>query len=350
MKRTRYIPIFIAVGAIGVAAAEPWRLSSTPQFALTSTVAFVSTRHDPTANPFAAAEIYLLNGDGTNPRRLTFNDVADGFPQLSPDGKKVIFDTNRLRETTDPLNTSSVFVMDADGSNAAEVVYRGSSATWSPDGKFVAYHASASGTGVPIKPDPGAATTDSDIFVINVDDAVGHTAIARNLTNSADKIDDDADWSPGGQRIAFTSHDVTDNQNNSVTAEIYLVNSDGSGTPTRLTFNSEEERSPTWSPDGSRILYSCRRGEPIGGATIASFELCVINADGTGETRLTYNRLQELTPTWSPDGSTIMFHRNVAGLFQLFAINADGTQERQVTNSPGMNAFPHWGLLRVHVK
>src|SRR2546426_11320059 len=150
-------------------------LGARVQAALRSTIAFVSTRHDSTADPavdpqraLLAAEIYLVDGDGTNPRRLTENTAFDGFPSLSPDGRRIVFDSNRRRTAEEPFNTTDLFVMNANGSGQTFVT-RGSSATWSPDGKQTAFHASASGTGLPIKPDPGAATTDNDIFVVNVD-------------------------------------------------------------------------------------------------------------------------------------------------------------------------------------
>ena len=57
-------------------------------FTLVSTIAFSSIRDNPTGNPFLAAEIYLINPDGTNPRRLTDNAQGDAFPVLSPDGRR----------------------------------------------------------------------------------------------------------------------------------------------------------------------------------------------------------------------------------------------------------------------
>ena len=316
--------------------------SSEKDFELQSTVAFVSTRDDPTANPLLAAEIYLMNPDGTNVRRITLNSDGDGFPSLSPDGKKIIFDSNRLRTASEPLNTSYVFVMEADGSGQVALT-RGSSASWSPDSKNVVFHASASGLGLPIKADPGAATEDSDLFVLNVDDFLVGAEGARNLTNNDAAIDDDPDWSPDGQTIVFTSHDRTDDPVNSVTAEIYTISADGSGTPHRLTFNGEEERAPAWSPDGTRIVFSCRRGG-------SDFEICVMDADGSNQLQLTNNLVGDLTPTWLADGQQIMFHRPVAGRLQLFAMNADGTNQHQVTNTPGINGFANWGELRVHIR
>jgi TolB protein len=313
-------------------------------FVLTSTIAFTSTRDDPVDSPFISAEIYLMNPDPANPRprRLTDNAYGDGFPALSPDGKKIVFDSNRNRTADEPPNTSDLFLMDTDGSEQT-LLTRGSSATWSPNSRNIAFHASASGTGTPIRTDPGSATTDSDIFTANVDDLLTGAAQARNITNTPDRIDDDPDWSPDGQRIVFTSHDVGDDPRLSNTAEIYVINADGSGAAQRLTDNTEEERAPAWSPDGSRIVFSCR----IGGGT-ADFEICMMNADGTGLVQLTDNSVPDLTATWSPDGDRILFHRQVPGQgFQLFTMNPDGTGQTQLTSPPGLNLLAHWGRLRV---
>jgi TolB protein len=326
------------------------------QAVLRSAIAFVSTRHDPTLDTavdaqraFLGAEIYLMDGDGTNPRRLTENHYFDCFPALSPDGSRVVFDSNRLRTAGEPFNTSDLFVMNVDGTGQTPLV-RGSSATWSPDGKRIAFHASASGTGQPIiSPRPGAATTDSDIFVMNVDDFLKKRTRPKNITNNPAAIDDDPDWSPQGQKIVFTSHPATDSlkTDDHPLAEIYVIDAGGAGKPQRLTNNTEEERAPAWSPDGKHILFMCRKGSPAEGRVIPTFELCVMNADGTGLRRLTKTG-RYLTPQWSPDGRQIVFHRAVGGpgRFQLFLINADGTGERQLTNPPGMNGFPNWGEVR----
>lgn len=143
-------------------------ISATPvaaegDFQLESTIAFTSSRDDPT-NQFpilAAGEIYLMNPDGTNPRRLTDNDAGDFLPALSPDGKKIVFDSNRTQGES--LYTSDLFLMNTDGTEQTFLT-RGSSATWSPDSKSIAFHASASGTGCPLRNQPGTATSDNDIF------------------------------------------------------------------------------------------------------------------------------------------------------------------------------------------
>jgi TolB protein len=337
----RAVWIAAALAALPVAAAGPGHQ------ARQSTIAFVSTRHDPSVDTetdvrraLSAAEIYLMNGDGSNPRRITENSAFDGFPALSPDGTRIIFESNRLLKEGEPFNLSDLFVMNADGSGQTALV-RGSSPTWSPDGQMIAFHASASGKGQPIKIDPGAATSDNDIFVLNLADFLSKHVKPQNITNSPTMIDDDPDWSPDGRRIVFTRHAVGDDPVNSTTAEIYVVDASGAGTPTRLTNNSEEERAPSWSPDGKRIVFCCRRGGP-------DFEVCTMNADGTGQVQVTNNATGELTPSWSPDGTEIVFHRRVGerGHFQLFKMNADGTSEKQLTVPPGLNGFPNWGQLR----
>ena len=345
-----------------------------------STIAFSSTRDHVSEGlipPLLGAEVYLvkpvMNLDGTwaltNPRRLTSNTSFDGFGNLSPDGKQIVFDSTRAEpvDPLNPLNPSDLFLMNTDGTEQT-LLTRGASATWSPDSKNIAFHASASGSGTPLRTDPGSATSDSDIFVANVDDLLAGVEQPRNLTNSPDKIDEDADWSPNGQKIAYTAHDVGDEGPNwprgpfiSNTAEIYVVNADGTGTPTRLTDNGYEERAPASSPDGSRIVHSCRIG---GGTTV--FQICVINAavnpDGTlpVPTQLTNDTFGDLTATFSPDGQYILFHRRVGppGSQQLFimnaSLNADGTLPQQTqltfgtpTSPDGVNNLAHWGELRL---
>lgn len=317
------------------------------------TVAFISSRFDAALIPpawLSAAEIYLMNGDGTNVRRITNNTTGENFPAISPDGKRIVFGSNRLRKETDPVNWVSLFVMNVDGSGETSLV-PGNSATWSRDGKNIAFHASASGKGKLITGLPGAAADDSDIFILNVDDFLSKKSAAKNITNNPDAVDDDPDWSPDGKKIVFTSHAVTDDQSNPVSAEIYIMDANGKGKPRRLTINTEEERAPDWSPDGKSILYSCRKGDAMEGRPYPTFEICIMNADGSGQKRITNNRVAELSLSWLPDGKQILFHRAVGGpgQYQLFIINADGTGERQFTFTPGFNGFPSGGRTKVKV-
>ncbi len=311
-------------------------LAANPPFELRSTIVFTSTRHNPDIDPLDAAEIYLIDPDGSHPRRLTNNTSADAFAALSPDGKRVVFDSNRNRAGDEPINVSDLYVMKADGSEQTHII-RGSSATWSPNGRNIAYHASASGTGLLIRPDLGSPAIDSDIFSLNLDDYLAGTASPRNLTNSPGMIERDPDWSPDGSMIVFVRHPVGLPE----LADVYRMNVDGSGL-TPLTFFMGEERTPSWSPDGARIVYTARRG---GG----DFEIATTDAEGPHEFLLTNNQVPDGSPTWSPDGQMIVFHRPDAfGLNQLWTMHLAGGFEVPITSGPGMNLIADWGVLRVH--
>ncbi len=131
------------------------------------------------------------------------------------------------------------------------------------------------------------------------------------------------------QQIAFET-------NRDGSFEIYLVNTDGTGL-TRLTNNSVIDVEPAWSPDGLKIAFQSRRDD-IG-------DIFVMNADGSQQTNLTFNPilgLFELWPDWSPDGTNIAYM--IRGSFdQIFVMNADGSNNTFVAGTATAGAgFPSW--------
>jgi TolB protein len=312
-------------------------------------IAFSSTRdYDPAvlAQP-NSWEIYLADPDGTNVVRLTTNVFSDLFAAMSPDGKgRIVFDSNRRNVSGDPINLVELFLMKSDGSNQ-QYLARGTSASWSPDSQRIAFQRSASGTGLPINPQPGAPAPDSDIFVGSVCDLLAGipptNITATNDPTKPSKIDVDPDWSNDGQKIAFTSIKVGDHPQTPTSAEIWVINPDGSGLK-QLTVNDVEERAAAWSPDDMRIVYMCKQGTV---APDADNEICVMNADGTGQTQLTFNTLNDATPSFSPDGQKILFHRGGGGTgnTQVWVMNPDGTAPTQITFLPGNSQYASWGFV-----
>ena len=127
------------------------------------------------------------------------------------------------------------------------------------------------------------------------------------------------------------------------TFEIYVMDADG-GNQQRLTNHPNDDRSPSWSPNGKRIAFvSNRDGHVIGG--IPTFEIYVMDADGKNQQRLTENRQNDLSPSWSPDGERIAFASDEKGNFENFEIyvmDADGGNQQRLTNNPAYDWNPSW--------
>ncbi|MHB1160834.1 MAG: hypothetical protein ACYC3V_10970 [Chloroflexota bacterium] len=131
---------------------------------------------------------------------------------------------------------------------------------------------------------------------------------------------------PASGKIAFVSRrDRND--------EIYLMNADGSG-QTRLTNSPAYDGAPVWSPDGSRVAFASKRD--------GNDEIYVMNADGTGQTNLTRHPGADLSPAWSPEGSRIAFSSYRDGHIDIYVMNADGSGLRQLTDGQGTNSSPTW--------
>ena len=141
--------------------------------------------------------------------------------------------------------------------------------------------------------------------------------------------------SPPTFRIAFTA----DRDGN---YDIYVINADGTG-QTRLTDNPADDDFPAWSPDGTRIAFvSERDGNP---------EIYVINADGSGLTRLTHSSTSDAAPDWSPDGRRIAFVSDRDGNTEIYVMPAPGPQaqvssggsdQTRLTDNPADDLSPVW--------
>ncbi len=150
---------------------------------------------------------------------------------------------------------------------------------------------------------------------------------------------------PGANgKIAYEYPDMSEPVNKR-DHEIWSVNPDGSGNINLTDNDLVNDINPAWSPDGEKVVYASypRNGDP---------DLFVMNADGTGQTRLTETPdNDELHPAWSPDGTKIAFTRvekfnggtaDYYEQYDVFAINADGTGEVRLTNNPSRDLHPAW--------
>ena len=100
-----------------------------------------------------------------------------------------------------------------------------------------------------------------------------------------------------------------------------------------ITTNAVDDRSPAWSPEGSRIAFDHFFGGRLQ-------DIATIQPDGSGLVRLTTN--QGEYPSWSPDGPRLAFASARDGDYEIYVMNADGTDERALTTSAGYDMYPAW--------
>jgi Tol biopolymer transport system component len=285
---------------------------------LGSKIAYSRLKETPESNEFLETEIWVMNGDGSEPARLTHNTTWDLSPVWSPNGKTTAFygvQYDALGQQ--PIAPPHVYLANADGGDQHLLTeMRARFPSWSANGK-IAFDTGGRGT--------------SDIFVVNADGSG-----LEQLTNAPAARNIRPDWSPNGQRIAFTSRrDGND--------EIYVMNADGSE-PTRITNNSFSDNAPAWSPNGQQIVFQRTLDD-------GNTELYSMNADGSDQTRLTNYRGRDQDPDWSANGKTIAFERDIEpieeGILQVFVMNADGTDPTPLTGLPSENGHPGWGRGRA---
>jgi WD40 repeat protein len=115
--------------------------------------------------------------------------------------------------------------------------------------------------------------------------------------------------------------------------EIYRMNADGSG-QTRLTNNPAADSLPSISPNGRRVAFTSNRE--------GSGDIFVMNIDGSGVTRLTSDAGQEWQPAWSPDGTKIAYNGTSIEQVDIFVVDAAGGTPVNVTNTPADEASASW--------
>ena len=281
---------------------------STPGNDPSSTIAFYSHRD-------GNLEIYLMDADGSEQRRVTSGEYDDDSPALSPDGSQIAFISNRNDPNPGACSHScfyQLYIVNADGSAERGLIETEFSTThpdWHPDGTRISFDTETNLQG--------------DIYVVDADGGNLQLLIEDGFW---------ADWSPDGQQIVFASQ-----REGSV--ELYLANADGSN-QRRLTQNGKMEYFPDWSPDGQRIAYTVLQDRAI----------YVIDVDGGNEGRVTRQAFAE-NPSWSPDGNWIAYQSDDDGDFEIYAINVAealageaGSTPIKLTDNHVGDLWPSWGL------
>jgi Tol biopolymer transport system component len=303
-----------------------------------------------------ATGLYLINNDGRERKNLTTPPVSvfDTYPRFSPDGRKLAF----LRWKNN--NNADLYLLTLDGGiltqltfdqkripdlrwdPGGEAVYiisnrGGENSLWripidggdpvfmafapvdlesiaiSPDGKFLAFTQALSDTVIDIVGPPQASPDG------RIDKAKTGTPTPVCTINSS-RGDDTPRFSSDGSKIAFIS-------TRTGWDEIWVANSDCSGTVQLTHFQQHGVGSPRWSPDGQRIVFDRNLDE--------NADIFTIRSNGTELLRLTSDKAIENMPSWSGDGQWIYFCSYKNAVSQIFKISVNGGNPIQVTTNLG---------------
>jgi Tol biopolymer transport system component len=266
-------------------------------------IAFASNRD-------GQAEIYSINPDGTDLRRLTNNPSSDFGPAWSPDGTQIAFTSGRA-------GGAQIFVMRADGSNVRQLTFGGSENTWpswSPDGTRIAF----------VSDRERSKTTVFDLIYMMQADGSQQTRVTARVNNQINPRDNQPAWSPDGSQIVFISQ-------REVTAlpQLYTVRLDGSQPRRLATFPYGAER-PMWSPDGTQLLV----GSSLTTTYFMPHELFVLSADGQQVAQINPSYPTGAYGDWSPDGTQIVYSN-------ISTISVVGFDQRAPRPLTGSNIDPH---------
>ena len=309
--------------------------------------------------------IWVINADGSGLTSLLIDSTARS-PSWSPDGSKVAFSRN-----------DQIWTMNADGSGLSQLTFGPAislSPNWSPDGSEIAFAS-------------GPCCSDLDLY--RMPSSGGSATLVT--TDPSLVWSNDPVWSPDGTKVVFTECPDPDLD---CINDLYVVNSDGSGTTLlegaapdesmpdwqpavgpplppipsaldRIAFVSTRNcpgcsqpediftmnpdgllqqpltdgfsaSSPAWSPDGSKIAFTSIRFSN-------DYDIYVMNQDGTGVTNLTNTgtAIDEVGASWSPDGTKIAYEHWESDQARIWIMNADGSGQVQVTD--GVRDFdPDW--------
>jgi dipeptidyl aminopeptidase/acylaminoacyl peptidase len=289
---------------------------------------------------------------------LDWEEVQD--PQLSPDGKQVVF-TRRWVDKQNDKWESSLWIMNADGARARFLV-NGASPKWSPDGTRIAY------TWTPAPPAPAAAGPSAGSAPPSVAqiytrwmDAEGAVTQLTHLTETPSSLE----WSPDGKWLAFTMmvparndwkidmpalpkgakwtetprivqrlNFRTDRQGflEDGNTHVFLISADNGGTPRQLTSGAYNHGAPRWMPDGKSIVFSGLRVEDAEYQWRES-DIYRVDVPSGAVRQLTRRRGPDLQPTPSPDGRWIAYtgYDSTSDTWvdaKLHIMNADGSGQR----------------------
>ena len=247
-------------------------------------------------------ELYVVDYDGYNLKRITNDNSIDILPRWSNGSDEVLFTTYRFGNpdlyAVSPVTGRRRAISIEQGLNAA--------ACFSPDGEKIVLTRSRGSY--------------PNLFLI---DKTG--ALLRQLTSGAN-IETSASFAPNGKEIVF----VTDSPGY---PQMEIMDIEGGNI--RMIFTEGVVDSPAWSPRGDKIAFSMRHGRQ-------DYDIYIYDLSTAKNTRLTQNEGSNENPSWSPDGRFVVFSSRRSSKRELFVMALDGSGLRKIVTMQGSSSTPSW--------
>jgi dipeptidyl aminopeptidase/acylaminoacyl peptidase len=280
-------------------------------------------------------EIWIVSTSGGKPRRFT-SGKEDRAPQWSPDGQWIAFLSTRDGGNDSPK--PQIYVISPFGGEAEKLTDSKTGAqsfTWSPDSKRIAYVAETPLSDAEEKKQKDkddAQVIDGDfrfsrLWTIDVESKKTQEIV------KGDFVIGDPQWSPDNARISYTTNPTSKPDDGSL-SDIFIANADGSGTPHKLFENDGPDTGARWSPDGKWIAFNSRDTK---NGVIGLQHLYVISPEG-GTPRAAAPGFdgQASGVTWSRDSSTLYFQSIRQTTGQLFSVPAAGGAAKALSSESGV--------------
>jgi TolB protein len=296
-------------GAATVDLATPWPTQPVAEIALRGWIAFPVW-----SSERGQYDTYVTRADGSD-RRL----VQEGMhqPAFSPDGQWLALNGERQ-------NYESLFVSRSDGGELRGITayVEDGLPCWSPDGMGLAFSSTRHGD------------RRSRVYVLDQLPAAGQQAEGRALfSDQRDILGEFPAWTAAGQ-IVYNSCEYRGAE---VGCGLFTISAQaGPQTPQLLT-SHPEDTAPA-AHQGRISFMSTRDG---------NWEIYVMNDDGFGLRRLTFDAAHDGLPAWSPDGRSIAFVSNRSGAWAVWAMGADGSDPRKLFDIGGEGLGPTWYQERI---